>query len=231
MIRHAMRLTTWNCTRGKDIETCLSLTEPLDADLMALQECRRPSGNDPAVIWRGTDPNQGTAVISRRPELTMEALDIPSLHRTVVPAVVHGPAPFLFVGVWTHPPYNEVAQASLTACAAAAGGVPIVAVGDFNSSPAVNGQRRESLRFLDWMRSELGLISAYHQFWGETPGEETHATYYHHWAESKAFHIDYCFLPESWSSRISCVKIGTYAERRESDHRPLTVELRESPAV
>ena len=230
MMRQAMRLTTWNCARG-GVDECLSRTEPLDAELVTLQECKPPPRDDPAVIWGRIETNLGTAVISRRPELTLEEIVIPSLHPTVVPVVVEGPAPFLFVGVWTHRPYNKVAQDSLTACAAAASGLPIVAAGDFNSSPALKSQRRKPLRFLDWMRDELGLVSAYHQFFGETPGEETHATYYQHRAESKPFHIDYCFLPESWSSRISWVKVGSYAERWESDHRPLTVELRESPAA
>ena len=52
-------------------------------------------------------------------------------------------------------------------------------------------------------------------------------TYYHRKANSKPFHIDYCFLPESWSSRISSVDVGTYADWQTSDHRPLTVDLRD----
>ena len=237
MMRNAMRLTNWNCAPGKNIAQCLSWTAPLDADLLTLQECKRPAGNDPLVIWRGANTKQGAAVISRRSDLKLEPLDIPSLHRTVVPAVVHGPTPFLFVGVWTHEPFIEVAQASMTACVAAANGRPVVAAGDFNISPKVTGQERKSHRFLDWMRDELGLVSAYHQFFGETLGEETRATYYFQWKESKPFHLDYCFVPKSWSSRISSVEVGTYAEwrwtrdnRPLSDHCPLTVELRDSSA-
>ena len=224
-----MRLTTWNCEKGKgnDIDQCLSQIEPLDADLVALQECRRPSRNDPSVVWRGRNPKLGTAVISRRAELKLEPLAIPSPRPSVIPVVVQGPAPFLFVGVWTQKPYIEVAQAAMKACADVPHGLPIVAAGDFSISPAVSRKRQKSLRFLDWMRDELGLVSAYHEFSGETPGEETQPTYYHHWAESKPFHIDYCFLPESWSSRISSVDVGTYADWQTSDHRPLTVDLRD----
>ena len=226
-----MRLTTWNCSRGT-VDECLSRTEPLDSDLLTLQECKPQSRNDPAVLWSSIGTNLGTAVICRRPELTLKPLEIPSLHPTVVPAVVQGPAPFLFVGVWTHkrPDYSEVARASMTACTAAADGLPVVAAGDFNISPALSSKRHRSLCFLDWMREEFGLVSAYHRFSGEAPGEETQATYYHHWAESKPFHIDYCFLPESWISRISTVEIGRYADWRTSDHRPVTVNLRDSSA-
>ena len=218
-----MRLTTWNCYWGKPIAQCLSWTEPLDADLVTLQECRGPARNDPSVIWGGADTRWGTAVISRRAELKLQPLDIPSLPPTVVPVVVQGTAPFLFVGVWTPKgPYIKLAQASMKACAAAANGLQIVAAGDFNISP--------TLRFRKWMQDELGLVSAYHEFSRETPGEETQHTYYRYRRESKPFHIDYCFLPESWSDRITGVKVGTYGEWRMSDHRPLTVSLRDSSA-
>ncbi len=224
-----MRLTTWNCPRN-NIDTCLSLTAHLDADLVVLQECRRPSGSNPAVIWRGDTARSGTAVISRHPELKLEPLDIRRPDATLVPAAVHGPVPFLFVGVCTHKRYIESARDSMTACVAAASGLPVVAAGDFNISPAVSGKRQKALRFLEWMRNEFGLVSAYHELSGETPGEETCPTHYHQWNESKPFHIDYCFLPESWTSRIAGVEVGTYDEWRMSDHRPLTVSLRDSSA-
>lgn len=231
MVRQAMRLTTWNCAPGKDVDQCLSWTEPLDADLVTLQECKRPRRNDPSVIWGEADTtNRVTAVISRRPNLKLEPLSIPSLHPTVVPAVVQATVPFLFVGVWTHQPYNEVAQDSMKRCAEAADGLPIVAAGDFNSSPNVSGQQRKSPRFLKWMRDELGLVSAYHEFHGEALGKETHATHYFLRREAKPFHLDYCFLPASWCARISGVMVGSYGEWRMSDHRPVTVSLRDSSA-
>lgn len=226
-----MRLTTWNCEKrnaiGKDIDQCLSQIEPLDADLVTLQECRPPLGSDPAVIWRGCKPRLGTAVISRRAELKLEALDIPSLHPTVVPVVVRGPAPFLFVGVWTAKPFNKVAQDSMRACVEAAHGLPMVAAGDFNSSPKVSGQEGTSPRFLEWMRDKLGLVSAYHEFFEEELGEEACPTFYAGRKESRPFHIDYCFVPECWSARITSVKVGTYDEWPMSDHRPLTVALQD----
>ena len=86
-------------------------------------------------------------------------------------------------------------------------------------------QRQASLRFLHWMQGELGLVSAYHQYSGEAPGKETHPTYCYLWAKSAPFHIDYCFVPESWSFRLSAVDIGSYAGWPQSDHRPLTVDV------
>lgn len=220
-----MRVTTWNCYRGADVAEYLALLEPLDAGLVALQECRRPDGDDASVIWRGVDAVQGTAVASTSDWLRIEPVEIPSLHRTVVPVVVQAPQPFVFVGVWTHPPYNEVAWDAMTACVDAADGLPVVAAGDFNSSPGVRGQELTSARLLQRMRDEFGLVSAYHHLTGEAHGEETRATYYHQWNASNPFHIDYCFVPDSWASRLSDVSVGSYADWPRSDHRPLTVEV------
>ena len=220
-----MRVTSWNCSRGAKTDGSLALLAPRRADLVALQECRRPAGEDPSVIWRGADPLQGAAVVSTSPALPIEAIEIPSLHPTVVPVVVQAPQPFVFVGVWTHRPFNAVAWEAMTACVAAADGMPVVAAGDFNSSPSVVGQERKSPRFLQRMRDELGLVSAYHHVHGEAHGAETRATYYHQWNESKPFHLDYCFLPETWLGRLAGVEVGSFAAWPQSDHRPLTVDL------
>ncbi len=220
-----MRVTSWNCYRGAKTDGSLALLAPLRPDLVALQECRRPPGDDASVIWRGSDPIQGAAVVSTSPALPIEAIEIPSLHCTVVPVIVQAPQPFVFVGVWTHPPYNTVAWEAMTACVAAADGMPVVAAGDFNSSPRVVGQELESPQFLQRMRDELGLVSAYHHVHGEAPGEETRATHYHQWNESKPFHLDYCFVPEPWLGRLAGVEVGSFADWPQSDHRPLTVDL------
>ena len=71
------------------------------------------------------------------------------------------------------------------ACVAGANGLPVVAAGDFNSSPSVQGQERASQRFLQRMRDELGLVSAYHHCSDESHGEETRASYYHGKKESQ----------------------------------------------
>ena len=221
-----MRVTTWNCWRwGAEIEGFLALLGPLGGDLVALQECRRPAAEDPSVSWRGTDPPKGSAVVSTSPALPIEAIEIPSLHPTVVPVVVQAPQPFVFVGVWTHKPYNAVAWEAMTACVDAADGMPVVAAGDFNSSPSVVGQERDSKRFLQRMRDELGLVSAYHHFHGEALGAETRATHYFLFNESRPFHLDYCFLPETWLDRLAGVEVGSFAAWPQSDHRPLTVDL------
>ena len=222
-----MRVTTWNCYQGKHIDHCRDALRGLGAHLIALQEPREPKIGDPSAIWRGDDPLLGSAVVSTSPALPIEALAISPLHSTVVPVVVEAERPFVFVSVWTHPKYHEVAWDAMRACAAEADrlGMPVVAAGDFNVSPGVGGQEHTAPRFRDRVRDELGLVSAYHHFTGEAFGEEASATYYHQWKQSSPFHIDYCFLPEAWLDRLTRVEVGSFEDWTQSDHRPLTVDL------
>ena len=218
-----MRVTSWNCLCG-DVSDRRSDLAPLHSDLITLQECRRPASDTASVIWRGFDtlPRQGVAVVSTEAAWRLEFVEIPELHPTVVPVHVQAPQPFVFVGVWTHPPYNKVAWEAMTACVAAADGLPVVAAGDFNSSPGVQG--KQSQRFLQRMWDELGLVSAYHHFFGESHGEETRASYYQG-KEANPFHIDYCFVPEAWVDRLTGVEVGSFADWPQSDHRPLTMDI------
>ena len=119
-----MRVTSWNCYQGKRVGSSLALLAPLSADLVTLQECRRPDSESTSVIWRGTYPLPGVAVVSTQPALRLDPVDILSLHPTVVPVIVRAPKPFMFVGVWTHKPYNPVAWNAMSACFAAADGCP-----------------------------------------------------------------------------------------------------------
>ena len=170
----------------------------------------QPSGQCSAsVIWRGTNPSEkGVGVVSAEATRRLEFVEIPSLHPTVVPVRVQAPQPFVFVGVWTHPDpdYNTVAWEAMKACVAAADGLPVVAAGDFNSSSGVQGQERDSPWFLQHLRDELGLVSAYHHLSGESHGEETRASHYWLWKEANPFHIDYCFVAEAWVDRLTGVR-------------------------
>ena len=65
-------------------------------------------------------------MVSTEAALRLEFVETPSLRPTIVPVVVQAPQPFVFVGVWTHPPYNAVAWTAMTAlrgrCGRSAGG-------------------------------------------------------------------------------------------------------------
>jgi len=79
-----------------------------------------------------------------------------------------------------------------------------VMLGDFNSNKAFRGKRWEDLeKLLD----SLGFVSVYHATSGEPFGAEKRHTHFHLGHAESAFHIDYCFVPKAWESRITNVEV------------------------
>lgn len=74
---------------------------------------------------------------------------------------------------------------------------------------------------------DLGLTSAYHSHFKDEPfGKEKRPTHFHRGKESAPFHLDYIFLPEAWTPRITNVTVGDYSTwHKVSDHAPLIVDL------
>jgi hypothetical protein len=44
---------------------------------------------------------------------------------------------------------------------------------------------------------------------GEEPGHETSPTHFHRRAVTSPWHVDYCFVPEAWVTRLSNVHVGS----------------------
>jgi endonuclease/exonuclease/phosphatase family metal-dependent hydrolase len=83
-----------------------------------------------------------------------------------------------------------------------------------------------------FLADEFGLVSAYHAHFGTEHGNERHPTYYDRSKNGKPFHIDYCFIPQVWVSRLNCVTVGTKRDwGRFSDHVPITVDLAIEPTT
>jgi endonuclease/exonuclease/phosphatase family metal-dependent hydrolase len=102
---------------------------------------------------------------------------------------------------------------------------PSVIAGDFNSNARWDKERpgRNHTEVVRLLKS-YGLRSSYHTYFDEKQGAETRPTYYFHYHENKAFHIDYVFAPESW--RVQSVQVGSFDEWRPlSDHVPVTVDF------
>ena len=101
---------------------------------------------------------------------------------------------------------------------------PTVLLGDLNDNASYKGTR-----WTDFMAllQPLGLFSAYHHFYSEAPGSETRPTHFYRGVETARFHLDYCFLPAEWLSRIEDVTVGAFSPswKTISDHVPLTVDL------
>jgi len=78
------------------------------------------------------------------------------------------------------------------------------------------------------MKAMTGLLSAYHAFHEIDSGKETEPTLY--WRNRKKdgpkYHIDYCFVPKTWTGRLQNVAVGSFDTLiKLSDHMPLIVDL------
>jgi endonuclease/exonuclease/phosphatase family metal-dependent hydrolase len=105
---------------------------------------------------------------------------------------------------------------------------PCVLMGDLNSSVAYRSQCTAAFNHsaLVALLKPMDLSRAYHGFFGEEQGLETRPTYYSRPQRNKPFHIDYCFLPESWAEQITHVEVGGFDDWKGlSDHRPLVVDI------
>jgi endonuclease/exonuclease/phosphatase family metal-dependent hydrolase len=102
---------------------------------------------------------------------------------------------------------------------------PVVIAGDFNSSMKLAGKRNHAVA-VDEMTA-AGLVSAYHVHKNVAQGAESEYTHNWTWKRDKPFHIDYIWLPETWSRGIT-VQVGdydTWVGGRLSDHVPVTAEF------
>ena len=226
-----MRLVTWNACKGQFTNKAHYL-DHLHADVAVIQEIARPAEPQPNVVWFGSNPNQGVAVVTRPPFLPRQTLQFDGVPRYVVPIEIEGPRPFLLFAVWTlgedpHP-YVCAASKAIDAYTSMFTARDVVMLGDFNSNAIWDKDHPADLNHSSMVErlDKLGLVSAYHHFTDQRHGEETAHTFYLHWNESKKFHIDYCFLPKKWASSVRAVEVGSFvAWQRASDHRPMLIDL------
>jgi exodeoxyribonuclease-3 len=107
---------------------------------------------------------------------------------------------------------------------------PIVVAGDLNDSAVWDkpaGARSFATKVA--LLKQRGLVSAYHEVLSVEFGEEPHPTIF--WRDRKKdgprYHIDYCFLPESWIP-FTTVTVGNFEDwvaQKLSDHVPLIVDV------
>jgi endonuclease/exonuclease/phosphatase family metal-dependent hydrolase len=101
-------------------------------------------------------------------------------------------------------------------------------MGDLNSGTPLAEWREPNnrhKRVVDALTG-LGLVSAYNAFHRLEHGQETHATYFHQFDASQPWHIDFCFIPRAWASKlVNVTVINGEPWAKRSDHRPLFVEI------
>jgi hypothetical protein len=223
-----IRLVTWNCCRGPH-ELKLNRLRSLAPDVTVLQECGRPPREDASVTWFGSNPRQGVA-ITAQPPFRVVADPVRDGTQSMFAARVLGPVNFTVVAVWAQlgPTYSEALQHGLDVYRDLLRAGSCVLMGDLNSSVAWDTRhgRTDHSRLESRLREEFGLVSAYHAATGELPGHESKPTHFWRWEKHSPFHLDYCYLPESWLPGLTSVAVADYEDWADaSDHRPVAVDV------
>ena len=221
-----MRIITWNCCRRTYANARQALA-PLCGDFVFLQEVGRPTNSDRATVWAGTNPKQGVLVAAVDSRLALQSAQ-PSMTRHR-PVAVSGSSRFLALNVWAQrsPSYVGDVNRTLTRFRRVLAGRLCVIAGDFNSEgPQRDDDKPHHTRLVGRLRDEFGVVSAYHQRYGVPHGQEAHPTYYHQRHLDDPWHIDFCFIPQPWASRIVRVEVVDGEPWSAlSDHRPLLVDV------
>jgi hypothetical protein len=231
-----MRILTWNCNRGPAAKK-LPLIGPLNPTISILQECPRPKEEDRSTLWFGDDPHRGITVTATS-GYSVSTIPVREVPRYTVPIQVTGPMSFLLLAVWAKTDLNfhyvKGIIRGVECYADLIAAQPTVIAGDFNSNKIWDYKRPSHLNHSGLVRNldALGLVSAYHHFHGEEQGAESSPTLHMLKDRGRPYHIDYCFVPKSWTAHIRSVDIGTYeAWIKYSDHCPLVVDLALPAAV
>src|SRR5262245_17830505 len=202
-----MRIVTWNCCRGP-FEKKSEALRRLRPDVVVLTETARPNDGDTLQrLWFGGDKGSGIVALAFGDyTLEREPAEVPADQDPVRAIRVRGPVDFHLLAVWGRQgsDYIRGVYDRVAAQRDFAKQSPTVLAGDLNSNTIWDRPRArmDHSRFVAWLRSELDLVSAYHEHRGEAHGKESKPTYYFLWDKAKPYHIDYCFLPRVWSPRI-----------------------------
>lgn len=226
-----LKLITWNCHHGSLASRVKQLAREAP-DIAFLQEWR-PSASDAGFVTRTIRPSKAVALCAMNAQYGLREItssSFPSFaDHALVAAEVSGPVEFIAIGLWARGPnYAAELLRFLKSHHALLRSAPVVLMGDLNAGSKLGRKRRPTHRSREVMAAfaDAGLVSAYHVFHNCAHGDEAHATYRHLFKRRQPWHIDFCFVPESWRPSITNVAVldsRTWAKR--SDHSPVRVEL------
>ncbi len=224
-----IRIITWNCRSGS-IERNIEAIKKFKPDIVTFQEVNTPFYNSTNCYGIFDERFNKGVVIATFNDFTINPFPIDTnVSDYFVPATILGPVSFNLLAVWTQqkPKYVRSIIPALNAYREFLKSSPSVVLGDFNSDVNLNQKispKKYHLEMVDFFKKEFGLVSSYHKQMNIEHGEETHKTFYLYNHKDKAFHFDYCFIPDEWE--IENVDVGSYDEWRTlSDHCPVIVDV------
>lgn len=232
-----MKLITWNC-QGAFRKKAHHLFD-LQPTIAVIQECECPAklrfahaGPRPDdFLWQGDNLYKGVGVFGFGNVRFEVDARYDRAFRHCIPVRVSGDVELHLLAVWAmghkqkaRSYVGQVYHAALHYADFLRERESVV-LGDFNSNAIWDRERQVSnhsalVKLLD----EAGLVSVYHAQAGEAHGREQQPTYYHHRSPHKGYHLDYCFVPQSWLGRMEALHVGLFVPWcQQSDHTPLAV--------
>ena len=225
-----MRIVTWNCNRG-DIEAKLEKLQDLCPDVVFIQESRKPSTQlAPSQLWRGENEKQGVAAFGFNGYNLRECEILDGTHPVTIPFFIEGNVNLFVLGIWAKqaPTYVKCIWKMVDLYHNQLVKHESLVMGDFNSS-AIWDQKYSSCShsmLVERLEQDFKLVSSYHSFNCVAQGSEKSPTIYWMYKEDRPFHIDYCFIPEHWATKLQDVSVGKYNPYKKlSDHRPLVIDV------
>ncbi len=227
---------TWNCKQGfhKKIEHIAALAP----DIAVIPECGNMATTHPTILptsyhWVGRNQHKGLAIYSFTNLKLVVGEEYDESIEWVVPIRATGQKQFNLLAIWAmngpdrKNSYVGRVHRALDHYSDFITERETIVIGDFNSSAVWDRQYRQENHSQAVQRlAEYGLISTYHAFYNEQQGQEISPTFYLYHHQHRHYHIDYCFVPQAWLTRISRVEVGRYEDWCQySDHCPLIVDI------
>ncbi len=218
----------------------------LKPDVAIIPECanvdlirkKAPDFVHSSSIWVGDNCHKGLGVFAFGAYKAELSAIYEGRFPHVLPIRIDGPTKFNLLAVWAchaHANSYEARQGPLMRALRAYGEFlddgPTVVAGDFNDNvlwdkPQKLNNHGINVRAL----TAFGLRSAYHQNRDVNQGQEPEPTIF--WRNRKIdgprYHIDYCFVPESWINEDLAVDVGHFQDWVGiglSDHVPMVVDV------
>jgi exodeoxyribonuclease-3 len=205
---------------------------------VATMSKKAPSFRPTSSVWIGDNLNKGLGVFTFG-SFTAKQSQIYTYHFPhILPVHIHGPTQFNLLAVWAchaHRHSYEVRQGPLmramTAYRSFIENGPAVVAGDFNDNVLWDKPKRLNNHGTNvGTLHTFGLKSAYHQSRNVEQGQELEPTIF--WRNRKVdgprYHIDYCFIPDTWINDGLSVDVGLFQDWVGvglSDHVPLVVDV------
>lgn len=236
-----MNIISWNCNMAfRNKYQQISWYSP---DLLIIQEAE---SNEVMLkkhfmmsynqyIWIGNNIHKGLAIISTN-DTTIKTHHLYNPeYKFIIPVEVKNrDKHFILLAVWTQ--YISKQDSYISQIYKAVDFYKdildqkhMLVIGDFNSNSQwdmLKPSRKETHSGLVQMLSDLNIYSMYHKIDSITHGYETTPTLYFRKQKDIQYHIDYVFIPSSYFSSISSIKIGDYESYiKYSDHMPLFIKI------